>query len=312
MNRRALVTGICGQDAGYLAELLLERDYKVFGMKRKNEKSDYVPKDVDLIDGDMNDNASLFRALKSRPHDVYNLAGQSSVKNSFSLPEFSGNVNGLGVVRLLEECRRIDPMPKFFQAGSSEMFGYAPAPQNEQTPFHPRSPYGCAKVYAYHMVVNYRQAYKMFACNGIMYNHESRRRPSEFVTQKIAEGAVAIKLGRLSKLKLGNLDSQRDWGHAQDYVRAMWLMLQRKRPDDYVIATGITHSVRDFCEIAFSKVGLDYEKHVVIDPALFRPTDVECLVGDASKAKRELGWKPKTGFDELVAEMVDAAMERLS
>ena len=297
-------------DATILADLLLKQGYEVFGLKRRIDASEYLPKDVRIAEGDLSDTASLVRALRSSPHEVYNLASLSSVRESYSDPEASGDINGLGVVRLLEACRMLDPMPKFFQAGSSEIFGQAPAPQNEHTPFHPRSPYGCAKAYAHFMVVSYRQSYHMFACNGVCFNHESSRRPSDFVSQKIAQGVAAIKKGHMSKLALGNLDSQRDWGYAADTCRAMWLMLQHSRPDDYVIATGIPHSVRELAEIAFSRVGLDYEKHVIVDPSLMRPADVECLIGDYSKAKRVLGWEPKITFEEMVAEMVDSAMEK--
>ena len=308
MAKKALVTGVCGQDGVLLSDFLLTKGYDVFGLKLPSDKSDCLRKEVRLIDGDMGDKASLVDALKSRPHEVYNLAAISSVRESYAHPEKTCDINGIGVVRLLEACRAIDPMPKFFQAGSSEIIGQAPAPQNEHTPFHPRSPYGCAKAYAHYMVVNYRKSYGMFACNGISYNHASPHQPLEFVTQKVAHGVAAIKKGRMSKLALGNLDSQRDWGHAADYTRAMWLMLQHSRPDDYVVATGIPHSVRELAEIAFARVGLDYEKHVIVDPSLMRPADVECLIGDASKAKRVLGWEPKISFEEMIAEMVDAAM----
>ena len=307
---KALITGACGQDGTILSDLLLEKGYQIFGLRLRSDKSEYLSKEVELIEGDLGDKVSLVEALKTRPNEVYNLAAMSSVKESYVHPEKAGDINGIGVVRLLEACRAIDPMPKFYQAGSSEMFGQAPAPQNERTPFHPRSPYGCSKAYAYYMVANYRQSYRMFACNGICYNHESQRRPPDFVSQKIVQGVAAIKTGRMSKLSLGNLDSQRDWGHASDYCRAMWLMLQHSRPDDYVVATGIPHSVRELAEIAFSRVGLDYEKYVIVDPSLMRPADVECLIGDYSKAKRILGWEPKITFEEMVAEMVDVAMEK--
>ena len=310
-NKKALITGVAGQDGLVLSDLLLAKGYDVVGLKLPSDRNDCLRKEVKLIDGDLGDKASLVEAIKStRPIEVYNLAAMSSVRESYANPEKVGDINGIGVVRLLEACRAIDPIPKFYQAGSSEMFGQVPAPQNEHTPFHPRSPYGCAKAYAYYMVANYRKSYGMFACNGICYNHTSPHRPPDFVSQKIAQGAAAIKKGRLSKLSLGNIDSQRDFGSAKDYVLAMWLMLQHSRPDDYVIATGIPHSVRELAEIAFSRVGLDYEKYVIVDPSLMRPADVECLIGDYSKAKRVLGWEPKVTFEEMITEMVDSAMEK--
>lgn len=315
MKRKALITGCTGQDGSYLAEFLLEKDYEVYGLKRRSSvvstgRIKHLLDEIEVIDGDLLDAASLNVAVqKSRPDEVYNLAAQSFVKSSFAQAEYTGEATGLGVTRLLEACRAITPMPRFYQASSSEMFGSSPPPQNEETILHPRSPYGCAKVYAYWMTVNYRESYGMFGCNGILYNHESPRRGVEFVTQKIAQGVAAIAQGKEKKLMLGNLDARRDWGHSRDFVEAMWLMLQADKPDDYVVATGEAHSVREFANAAFSHVGLNYEDYVGIDPAFFRPAEVDFLLGDASKARKALGWKPKITFQQLVEEMVDYAMD---
>lgn len=315
MSKRALITGITGQDAGFLAEVLLNKGYKVFGLKRRSSvvstvRIKHLLDDIELIDGDLLDSSSLNAAVReSKPDEVYNLAAQSFVKSSFSEAEYTGEATGLGVTRLLEACRNFDPMPRYYQASSSEIFGHSPPPQSEKTSFYPRSPYGCAKLYAYWMTVNYRESYNMFACNGLLFNHESSRRGSEFVTQKIAQGVAAIKHGHATELYLGNLDAKRDWGHAKDFVEAMWMMLQHDKPDDYVVATGEAHTVREFATLAFERAGLDYSEYVKIDPSLFRPTEVNFLLGDCTKAKQVLGWKPKIGFIELVNEMVDYAME---
>lgn len=316
MAKRALVTGITGQDGSWIAELLLEKGYRVFGLKRRTSvvttnRIKHILDDIELIDGDLSDSASLIEAVrKSKPNEVYNLAAQSFVKSSFSQPELTGDITGLGVTRLLDAVSKEAPEARFYQASSSEMFGSAPPPQNELTPFHPRSPYGAAKMYAYWMTVNYREREKpLFACNGVLYNHESKRRGAEFVTQKIAQGAAAIALKKSSVLKLGNLEAKRDWGHARDFVEAMWLMLQADKPDDYVIATNEAHSVKEFADLAFKRVGLDYRDYVEIDPEFYRPSEVDYLLGDYSKAHKALGWSPKIGFNELVNEMVDWAME---
>ncbi len=314
--KRALITGITGQDGAYLAELLLEKGYKVFGLKRRSSVvsttriKDFID-EIELIDGDLGDTSSLIEAIRrAKPDEVYNLAAQSFVQTSFTQPELTGEVTGLGVTRLLEAVSKQAPDARFYQASSSEMFGSSPPPQNENTPFHPRSPYGAAKMYAYWMVVNYRERANnpLFGCNGILYNHESPRRGAEFVTQKIAQGVAAIHHGHAKVLKLGNLDAKRDWGHARDFVEAMHLMLQADMPDDYVVATGEAHSVREFVKAAFDRVGLAYEDYVEIDPQFFRPTEVDYLLGDCTKAKKQLGWSPKIKFEELVNEMVDAAV----
>jgi GDPmannose 4,6-dehydratase len=312
MNR-ALITGITGQDGSYLAELLLAKGYEVHGVVRRSS-SDTRGRiahlaAVTLHRGDMADGGSIARIVHDvKPTEVYNLAAQSHVGESFGQPEYTGDVTGVGTLRLLEAVQRHAPDARFYQASSSEMFGgmLGTAPQNEATPFHPRSPYGCAKVYAHHQVVNYRESYGLHASCGILFNHESPRRGEEFVTRKIARAVGRIAAGRQDKLHLGNLDAKRDWGFAGDYVQAMWLMLQQETPDDYVIATGETHTVREFCEMAFARVGLRWEEHVVVDPALFRPAEVDLLLGDASKAREVLGWKPRWSFRSLVNEMVDA------
>lgn len=314
--KRALLTGITGQDASYLAELLLAKGYKVYGLKRRTSvvstaRIKHLLSDIELLDGDLCDTPSLMEAVKvSQPDEIYHLGAQSFVQTSFAQPEATGDITGLGTTRLLEAVSKFAPQGRFYNACSSEIFGSTPPPQNELTKFHPRSPYGAAKMYSYWMTVNYREREKnpLFACSGILFNHESPRRGAEFVTQKIAQGAAAIALGQADVLKLGNLDAKRDWGHSQDFVEAMWLMLQASVPDDYVISTGIAHSVREFAEAAFKRVGLDYQEYVEIDPLFYRPSEVDFLLGDCSKAKRELGWSPKIDFAELVNGMVDWAL----
>ncbi len=317
MTRRALITGITGQDGSYLAELLLEKGYQVFGMLRRtstetSERIEHLRGRLELREGDLHDQASLMALLEEiRPDEVYNLAAQSFVPTSFHQPILTGEVTALGVTRLLEAVRRVNDKIRFYQASTSEMFGKVRAsPQNELTPFYPRSPYGVAKVYGHHITVNYRESYGIFACSGILFNHESPRRGKLFVTRKISHGIAQIKAGLATELRLGNLDACRDWGFAGDYVEAMWLMLQQPKPDDYVVATGETHSVREFCQLAFARAGLDWEQRVIVDPALVRPADVDLLVGDASKARRVLGWRSKTSFRGLVEMMVDADLER--
>jgi GDPmannose 4,6-dehydratase len=311
--KRALITGITGQDGSYLAELLLAKGYDVHGVVRRSSSDtrgriSHLPA-VTLHRGDMADGGSIARIVHDvEPTEVYNLAAQSHVGESFGQPEYTGDVTGVGTLRLLEAVHWYAPGARFYQASSSEMFGgmLGTAPQDEETPFHPRSPYGCAKVYAHHAAVNYRESYGLHASCGILFNHESPRRGEEFVTRKIARAVGRIAAGRQDKLHLGNLDAKRDWGFAKDYVEAMWLMLQQETPDDYVIATGETHTVREFCELAFARVGLRWEEHVVVDPALFRPAEVDLLLGDASKAREVLGWEPRVCFRDLVNDMVDA------
>ena len=312
-RKRALITGITGQDGSYLAEFLLEKGYEVIGMVRRTstvnfERIRHIQDRITLVQGDLLDQSSLIDILREyRPHEVYNLAAQSFVPTSFKQPVLTGEFTALGVTRLLEAIRLVDPTIRFYQASSSEMFGKVrEVPQNENTPFHPRSPYGVAKVYAHWITVNYRESYGMFAVSGICFNHESPRRGLEFVTRKITYTAARIKLGLAHELRLGNLEARRDWGYAPDYVRAMWLMLQQDEPEDYVIATGETHSVREFVELAFDYLGLDWRKYVVVDPALYRPADVDLLVGDATKARTKLGWAPSVTFEQLVKIMVDA------
>ena len=318
-DRRALITGITGQDGSYLAELLLGKGYEVFGMTRRAstenvERIAHLADRLTLLQGDLLDAPSLDAALlEARPHEVYNLAAQSFVPTSWNQPVLTAEFTAVGVTRVLEAIRSVDPEIRFYQASSSEMFGSVrEVPQTELTPFHPRSPYGVAKVYGHYITVNYRESYGLFAVSGIFFNHESPRRGLEFVTRKISDGAARIKLGLTENLTLGNLEAQRDWGFAGDYVEAMWLMLQQDDPGDYVVATGEPHSVREFAQLAFERVGLDWERHVVADPKLLRPAEVDHLVGDASKARRELGWEPKTSFRELVELMVDADLARLS
>jgi GDPmannose 4,6-dehydratase len=318
--KKALITGITGQDGAYLAQFLLEKGYRVYGAFRRSstvnlERLDYlgIRKQVELVPLDLLDLGSIIRVLERvQPDEVYNLAAQSFVAVSFDQPVITGQITGLGAVNVLEAIRIVNPRIKFYQASSSEMFGKAQTvPQNEQTPFYPRSPYAAAKVYAHWMTVNYREAYGLFACCGILFNHESPLRGLEFVTRKITDGVARIKYGLTRELRLGNLEAKRDWGFAGDYVRAMWLMLQQPQPDDYVVATGEAHSVREFVEKAFAYVGLSWEEHVVVDPQFMRPADVDLLVGDASKARAVLGWRPEVNFDQLVAMMVEADLRRV-
>jgi GDPmannose 4,6-dehydratase len=313
MTKTALVTGITGQDGSYLAELLLEQGYEVHGMRRRTSTKhapyiEHLQDRITIHEGDLLDSTSLIRLLdRVRPDELYNLAAQSFVPVSWEQPIFTAEATGLGVTRLLDAVRHIDPRIRFYQASSSEMFGQVrETPQRETTPFHPRSPYGAAKAYGHHITVNYRESYDLFACSGILFNHESPRRGLEFVTRKISHGAARIKAGLDDQLRLGNLDAMRDWGHARDYVRAMWLMLQQDEPDDYVVGTGEMHSVREFVEIAFDRLGLNWKKHVVIDPKFYRPAEVDQLLADPAKAHRVLRWEPKMTFAELVCEMVDA------
>jgi GDPmannose 4,6-dehydratase len=318
----ALVTGITGQDGSYLAELLLAKGYVVHGVVRRSssfntERIDHLYRDphdpaarLFLHYGDLNDSSSLQSIVeKVWPDEIYNLGAQSHVRVSFDIPEYTGEVTGLGTVRLLEAVRKVGLKARFYQASSSELFGQAPAPQSEATPFHPRSPYAAAKAYAYYAAVNYREAFGLFAANGILFNHESPRRGETFVTRKISRAVGRIVHGLQSELFLGNLEARRDWGHARDYVEAMWRMLQAERPGDYVIGSGEAHSVREFCEKAFARVGRDWQAHVRQDPRYFRPAEVDLLCADGDKARRELGWTPTVSFDELVAEMVDADLE---
>jgi len=315
--KRALITGITGQDGSYLAEFLLEKGYSVFGLVRRLSTPNvtnisHILRDVHLIEGDMLDQSSIDHALRtSAPAEVYNLAAQSFVATSWQQPVLTGEINALGAVRLLQGIHSLNAGIRFYQASSSEMFGkIEESPQNERTRFHPRSPYGISKVYAYWATVNYRESYGMFCANGILFNHESPRRGIEFVTRKITDAVAQIHNGLAHELRLGNLDAQRDWGFAGDYVRAMWLMLQQDQPDDFVIATGVAHSVRDFVDLAFREVGLDYREHVVVDPAFFRPAEVQFLLGDATKAHRQLGWYPKVAFPDLVRIMVQDDLRR--
>ena len=321
--KKALITGITGQDGSYLAELLLNKGYAVHGLIRRastfnTERIDHLYRDfhdpaarIHLYYGDLSVSGQLTDLLHDiQPDEIYHLGAQSHVRVSFDMPEYTGDVTGLGTLRLLEAIRKTGIKTKFYQASSSEMFGAAPPPQNELTPFQPQSPYAAAKVYAYYIVRNYRDAYKLFACNGILFNHESPRRGETFVTRKVTRAATRIKLGLQDKLYLGNLDAKRDWGFAGDYVEAMWLMLQQEKPDDLVIATGETHSVKEFVEKVFQKLNLDYQKHVIIDPKYFSPTEVDVLLGDSSKAKNILGWKPRVGFDQLIDMMIEADMEQ--
>jgi GDPmannose 4,6-dehydratase len=317
-SRRALITGITGQDGSYLAELLLDKGYEVHGMVRRSsterfERIEHLRDRITLHQGDLLDQRSLVDALRAaRPDEIYNLAAMSFVAASWVQPTLTAEFTGVGVTRMLEAMREACPDARFYQASSSEMFGRVrESPQTESTPFYPRSPYGVAKAYGHHITVNYRESYGLFCCSGILFNHEGPRRGLEFVTRKVTWHAAAIKLGRARELRLGNLDARRDWGYARDYVEAMWLMLQQDRADDYVVATGRSHSVRDCVELAFERVGLDWQPYVVIDDGLRRPAEVDLLVGDASKARRELGWEPRTSFEELIAQMVDADLELL-
>ncbi|MBI5902953.1 MAG: GDP-mannose 4,6-dehydratase [Deltaproteobacteria bacterium] len=318
MTKKALITGITGQDGSYLSGFLLEKGYEVYGMVRRSsverfERIEHIKDRVHLVQGDLTDQSSLDEAVKEiQPDEVYNLAAQSFVPTSWNQPTLTGEITGLGATRLLEALRKLKPDARFYQASSSEMFGKVrEVPQTELTPFHPRSPYGVAKVYAHFITVNYRESYDMFACSGILFNHESPRRGLEFVTRKITHGVARIKLGLANEIRLGNLDAKRDWGYAGDYVEAMWLMLQQDRPDDYVIASGETHSVREFVEAAFSSAGLDWERFVVLDPKFVRPAEVDLLIGDPKKAREKLGWSPKVGFRDLVKMMVEEDIETL-
>jgi GDPmannose 4,6-dehydratase len=318
-GRRALITGVTGQDGSYLAELLLEKGYEVYGMTRRAstenvERIAHLTDRIILIQGDLLDPPSLDAALRqAQPHEVYNLAAQSFVPTSWNQPVLTAEFTAVGVTRVLEAVRAVDPEIRFYQASSSEMFGKVrEVPQNELTPFHPRSPYGAAKVYGHHITVNYRESYGLYAVSGILFNHESPRRGLEFVTRKVTDGVARIKHGNIPELRLGNLEAKRDWGFAGDYVEAMWLMLQQDEPSDYVVATGEEHSVREFVELAFERAGLDSEQRVVQDPRFLRPAEVDHLVGDASKARRELGWEPRTSFRALAELMVDADLERVA
>jgi GDPmannose 4,6-dehydratase len=325
MSKKALITGITGQDGSYLAELLLGKDYEVHGIIRRASTFNTGRLDAIYSDphadksrlvlhyGDLSDASALARLIgKVQPDEVYNLAAQSHVRVSFDSPEYTTDITATGVVRLLEAIRETGIRPRFYQASSSEMFGKVQeVPQTETTPLHPRSPYGCAKVYAYWITVNYRESYGLHASNGILFNHESPRRGETFVTRKITRAVAHILAGLQDKLYLGNLDAKRDWGYAREYVEAMWLMLQQERPDDYVVATGETHSIREFLDLAFGHVGLDWNRHVEIDPRYYRPAEVDLLIGDASKARRQLGWEPRTRFIDLVKLMVDADVQRL-
>ncbi|MCU0501425.1 MAG: GDP-mannose 4,6-dehydratase [Anaerolineae bacterium] len=315
---KALITGITGQDGSYLAEFLLARGYEVIGMVRRTSTINFdrirdFQDRIEIVQGDLLDQVSLINILQEhRPNEVYNLAAQSFVPTSFQQPVLTGEFTALGVTRVLDAIRIVDPQIHFYQASSSEMFGKVhEVPQRETTPFHPRSPYGVAKVYGHWITINYRESYNLFACSGILFNHESPRRGLEFVTHKITHAVARIKLGLADELRLGNLEARRDWGYAPDYVHAMWLMLQHDRPDDYVVATGETHSVREFCQVAFDYVGLDWEKHVIVDPKFHRPAEVDLLVGDPSKAGRILHWEPTVTFQQLVRIMVDADLTAL-
>jgi len=314
----ALITGITGQDGSYLAELLLSKGYLVVGMVRRSstvtfERIQHIQDDITILQGDLHDQSSLVDVMEQyHPDEVYNLAAQSFVPTSWNQPVLTGEVTALGVTRLLEAIRLVNPEARFYQASTSEMFGKVrQVPQNENTPFYPRSPYGVAKVYAHWITVNYRESYNLFACSGILFNHESPRRGLEFVTRKITHSVARIKLSRAHELRLGNLEAQRDWGFAGDYVEGMWRMLQQEQPADYVLGSGATHSVRQFCQAAFSYVGLDYQDYVVQDPRFYRPAEVDLLVADPSKARQELGWQTRLDFDALVRLMVDADLKRV-
>ncbi|MCL5407392.1 MAG: GDP-mannose 4,6-dehydratase [Patescibacteria group bacterium] len=318
-QKKAFITGITGQDGSYLAEFLLAKDYKVYGMTRRSstdnlERIEHLRDKIEIVHGDLIDQSSITSILKEiQPDEIYNLAAQSFVKSSWSEPLATGEFTGLGVLRVLEAMRQVCPKAKFYQASSSEMFGSAPAPQSEKTPFHPRSPYAVSKVFGHYITVNYRESYGLFACSGILFNHESPRRGMEFVTRKIANGVAKIKLGLTDELSLGNLDAKRDWGFAGDYVKAMWLMLQQKNPDDYVIGTNESHTVREFAEESFCAAGIkDWQKYVKIDSKFMRPAEVMELRADITKAKNKLNWKPEIKFKELVKMMVEAEITRLS
>lgn len=318
MSKRAVITGITGQDGSYLAEFLLTQGYEVFGIVRRSsidncDRISHLLEQIRFLQADLLDQSSLIAALRTaRPQEVYNLAAQSFVPTSWDQPVLTGQFTALGVTQVLEAIRAVDPSIRFYQASSSEMFGKPiESPQRETTPFHPRSPYGVAKVYGHHITVNYRESYNLFACSGILFNHESPRRGVEFVTRKISQGVAQIKLGKARELRLGNLKAERDWGFAGDYVRAMWMMLQQEQADDYVVGTGLAHSVADFVEIAFQSAGLDHQDFVKVDPAFFRPAEVDHLKADPSKARQTLGWKPEISFAELVEMMVEHDIYRL-
>lgn len=318
MTKTALITGITGQDGSYLTEFLLDKGYQVYGVVRRLSTPNFsriahIINRIVLLEGDLGDEASLSSAIQTaQPDEVYNLGAQSFVATSWNQPNLTGNITGLGATRLLEAVRQLRKETKIYQASSSEMFGAAEeSPQNEETKLYPRSPYACAKVYAHHMAVNYRESYGMFVCCGILYNHESPRRGIEFVSRKITDGVARIYYGLATELRLGNLEAKRDWGYAGDYVETMWLMLQQEKPDDYVVATGQSHSVKEFAELSFREVGLNWEDYVVVDQRFLRPADVEYLCGDASKTRRELGWKPKITFEQLVSMMVKADLEQV-
>lgn len=322
VDRSAFITGITGQDGAYLAQLLLAKGYKVYGLSPRRSNSDInlarlewlgIARDVELLDGDMTDLSSLIRALQTaNPTEVYNLAAQSFVKTSWDQPLLTGQVTGLGAANLLEAVRLIKPGTRFYQASTSEMYGLIQEPmQSETTPFYPRSPYAVAKLYAHWLTVNYRESFGLFACSGILFNHESPLRGLEFVTRKVTDGVARIKLGLAKELRLGNIDAKRDWGHARDYVEAMWLMLQQETADDFVIATGRTTTVRDMCKIAFEAAGLAIDEHLVIDPAFFRPAEVEVLLGNPSKAHQKLGWEATTSLESMIREMYEADLARL-
>ena len=322
MTKRALITGVTGQDGAYLAQLLLDEGYEVHGVVRRSSHSGVddhrlrwlgVADSVRLHDGDLGDLSSLVRIVQeTKPDEIYNLAAQSFVASSWRQPILTANITAVGVANMLEAMRIAAPQARFYQASSSEMYGLIQQPmQNEKTPFYPRSPYAVAKLFGHWITVNYRESFGMHASSGILFNHESPLRGEEFVTRKVTGGVAKIKLGLARELRLGNIDAKRDWGHARDYVRAMWLMLQQEKPDDYVVATGVTTTVRDMCRIAFDHVGLDMEKHLVIDPAFYRPAEVEVLLGDSTKARTKLGWAPKIALTELIREMVEADLDRL-
>lgn len=318
-QKTALITGITGQDGSFLAELLLEKGYRVVGMTRRSstdvhERIQHIVDDIEFVSGDLLDQSSISSIVAAvKPDEIYNLAAQSFVPTSWHQPVLTGEFTALGVTRVLEAVRTANPKARFYQASSSEMFGKVQAvPQNEETPFYPRSPYGVAKVYGHWITVNYRESYDLFAVSGILFNHESERRGKEFVTRKISDGVARIKLGLQKELRLGNLDAQRDWGFAGDYVRAMWLMLQQDSPDDYVVATGRTHAVREFVRLAFAAVDLDWERYVVVDPRFYRPAEVDLLVGNPGKARAKLNWSPEVSFEQLVERMVRADVDRLS
>ena len=315
-SKKALITGITGQDGSYLAEVLLERGYAVYGLVRRSslqrlDRIEHILERLHVVQGDLADQSSLDEAVKLvQPDEVYNLAAQSFVPTSWNQPVFTADITGAGVTRVLEAIRKNKPDAKFYQASTSEMFGKVQeVVQTEKTSFYPRSPYAAAKVYGHYITINYRESYGLFACSGICFNHESPRRGIEFVTRKVTRGVVRIKAGLAKELRMGNLDARRDWGYAKDYVEAMWLMLQHSTPDDYVISTGETHSIRELCEVAFDRVGLKWQDYVIIDPAFFRPAEVDVVQGDSSKARSVLGWSPKIKFSELIGMMVDADMQ---